>query len=186
MRKINKTGVLWICAVIGFIVTLYMVEASSFGSAAVAVHNEGYGTFDMKKYDYASVTDVLANMDSEGIRVYQKYYFADFLFIICFGLIQCMISSAVYKKNKLIYRRIAIGVPIARGIFDVIENVLLFITITNYPKVSNGLIMIASISTQCKLWCIRIWVVMLLIGIVYNICKKKVKSSCASQGLLLE
>ena len=49
MQKINKTTILWICAVIGFIFTLYLVEASSFSSAEVAVHNGGYGTFDMKK-----------------------------------------------------------------------------------------------------------------------------------------
>lgn len=172
MRKIRITGVLRMGVVIGFILTLYMVEVSSFGSAAVAIHNGGYGTFDMKKYDYVSVVQVLSHMDLECVTAYQRYYLADFLFVICFGLLQCMTSTAVYRKNKKVYRRIAIGLPIARGIFDVIENVLLLITIGNYPKINRGLVAVASISTQCKLWCIRIWIGMLLVGIIYNIYKK--------------
>lgn len=168
MRKVSKTSVLWVCAIIGFILTLYMVEAS----AEVSVHNGGYGTFDMKKYDEITVNKVLANGDTECIGAYNRYYFADFLFVICFGIFQCMISNAVYRKIKVSYRRIAIGFPIARGIFDIVENILLLITINNYPQINNKVITIASIATQSKIWCIRIWVVLILLGLIYNIGKR--------------
>lgn len=164
--------VLWIFVILGFILTLYMVEASSFGSSEVALHNEGYGTFDMKKYDTQVVKEVLEQADTECIHVYHKYYLADFLFILFFGLLQGMISNAVYSGNKLIYRRIAVSIPIARGIFDVIENILLLVTINNYPEVNAGVIKVASIATQCKLWCIRIWVVLILVGLLYCIYRR--------------
>lgn len=172
MRKVSKKGVLRVCVIIGFFLTLYMVEAGSFGSAEVALHNGGYGTFDMKKYDAEVVAEVLAYADSEYVNVSYKYYFADSLFIIFFGLFQCMLSAAVYGKNKVICKRFAIAVPIARGFFDLVENILLLKTIHDYPKINNGLIATASVSTQCKLWCIRIWAVTLILGIGYHICKR--------------
>ena len=87
MQKRRGKGFLWAGVVIGFFIALYLVESDTFGSAAVAVHNGGYGTFDMKSYDEKIVAQVLAQADAECREAYYRYYGMDFLFIlflICF------------------------------------------------------------------------------------------------------
>ena len=172
MQKRRGKGLLWAGVVIGFFIALYLVESDTFGSAAVAVHNGGYGTFDMKSYDEKIVAQVLAQADAECREAYYRYYGMDFVFILFFGLLQYMLSGAVYRNTKAVLKWIAVGVPIARGIFDMVENLLLLITISRYPDINSGMIRAASVSTQCKLWCIRIWVVFILGGLSYNAFRK--------------
>lgn len=170
----NKRKVcIWIVMVVGFLLSLYWVEASSWGSMAVARYNNGYGTFDMKDYDFETVKETLENTNTVGFVAYYKYYVADFVFLVFFGFLQCRISHTVYKKihiyqNKAV-KTVVLGIPILRGIFDIAENSLLLITIAVFPKMNAGMVSAASFSTQCKLWCIRIWLCSLGAAVVCRI-----------------
>lgn len=55
----NKKNWLKIVIVITFLISLYLVESSPWGSESVALYNEGYGTFDMKIYDAETVYSIL-------------------------------------------------------------------------------------------------------------------------------
>ena len=157
-----------------FALSLYFVEAGVAGSSVVAQYNHGYGTFDMKQYDAQIVRAVLSEMSDKGITVYRWYYFWDFIFIIFFGLVQGLLAQWCFRWNKNHKAvRLLWVIPIARGVFDSIENALLLITISIYPNINESIISIASVATNCKLWMIRLWVVELIVGIVFGTIKRK-------------
>lgn len=166
MRRMNR----WVrvFVVMGFLLTLYWVEVSPWGCQAVAEYNAGYGTFDMKMYNVAMVEHALGDMEEEGFRVSYLYYLGDYLFILFFGMTQAMLSHALCGKWKKAYQ-ISIGAVYVRGMADFIENTLLVLTLCQYPTVHRGIIMSASICTQLKLWCIRIWLISLLVGMIVRL-----------------
>ena len=57
MEKAKKRWFLTVFAVIGFVVTLYLVDIGSFSSSAVAEFNNGYGTL----YEYKDTCEYVAN-----------------------------------------------------------------------------------------------------------------------------
>ena len=89
----------WIMPVsfIFFIISLFLVESSLFGSGNVVAYNGGYGTFDMKSYDADSVYSVLqgAKEGYQGAAI--KYYVIDYLFIIAFLNFQTVIGISACK-----------------------------------------------------------------------------------------
>lgn len=62
--------------------------------------------------------------------------------------------------------------PIARGVCDIIENTLLYITLCTFPNIDTFLVGVAGIFTSLKLWIIRLWLLEVLIGIVLKIIVK--------------
>lgn len=156
-----------------FIISLYLVDYSRFGSSEVAKYNNGYGTVDMKSYDNEIVYDVLSGMTEDGIKVYKTYYGVDAIFIICFGVFQCFITLQLFNFAMKGARRFFICIlPIIRGICDIIENALLYITLCTYPNINVSLVGTANIFTFVKLWTIRLWIVEIIAGIVIRIiCK---------------
>lgn len=174
-----KRKIIGTLIIIGFFIALYWVGYSPCGSRAVAKYNGGYGTFDMKKYDPITVSSVLGNMEPEGFQKSYQYYAGDIIFIIFFGLLQCMISYLLCgrfrNKNKIltIAFRIAIMISILRGFLDFIENMILLYTLSDYPSINEFAITLSSYLTQVKLWCVGIWSVGVIIAII-NIAINKV------------
>jgi hypothetical protein len=151
---------------------LYWVEGSSWSSRVVAQYNGGYGTFDMKSYDVHIVESVLASMAPEGFKASYRYYMGDNLFIIFFGLIQCVISQLIYYslKSKIKIARIifvlSFIILILRGIADLIENTMLVYTLMKYPAINERMIDVASIATNIKLSCITVWNCLAVVGLI--------------------
>jgi len=166
VRKLNS--LVRILVIFGFLFTLYWVEVSPWGCQAVAEYNAGYGTFDMKTYDVTVVEHVLEDMEEDGFRVSFLYYLGDYLFIIFFGATQAIISQSLCRKWKKVYQ-VSMGIVFLRAMTDFIENTLLVFSLYQYPTVHRGMIMSASVCTQLKLWCIRFWLISLLIGVVVRI-----------------
>lgn len=162
----------WLSVVIGFLIALYHVEVGPWGAASVGKYNEGYGTFDMKRYAYEDVKHVLGKMQPEGFLQSYRYYICDSIFILFFGALQLMISITLYPKEQsskimTLCGGIAIALPILRGVFDMIENGLLCYTLKSYPTVKEIVINIASFAIRCKLMCIRIWGLFVVIGLIH-------------------
>lgn len=161
--------------IVGFFLVLYWVEGSGWSSQAVAQYNGGYGTFDMKTYDVHVVETVLASMKAEGYQISYRYYMGDYLFVIFYGALQCMISQMIYHSLKT---RIQLGntlallsiiIPIVRGIADIIENTMLVCTLMRYPTINKAMIEVATIATQIKLGCIKLWGVLVLTGLIIRV-----------------
>lgn len=153
-----------------FLISLYFVEAGFCGGSVVAKYNNGFGTLDMKKYSLLSVRNVLSTMGQEGIMVYKLYYIMDYIFILFFGLFQIMLIHDVYSfnENRLV-KAFIIGIPILRGLCDMIENTILLRTLFTFPKVNESAIAISAFFTQMKLWCIKGWGLLLCIGLIWRL-----------------
>ena len=159
-----------------FLVSLYFVEQGVAGSNVVATYNNGYGTFDMKQYDPLKVVQVLSEMKPEGIRIYRWYYVFDFIFIICFLVFQCMLSIGVFSWWKSYMGKVFVClIPILRGIFDIVENIILLRTLFTFPNINDTAIKISALCTGAKLWMVKLWLIELIIGIVLCIIIKKRK-----------
>ena len=79
--KIKKYG---IGLILLFLLSFYLVSFGPFSSRALAKHNNGYGTFDMKKYNLETVQEVLSTMDREGFDMAGKYYLCDGFLLLCY------------------------------------------------------------------------------------------------------
>ncbi|PHV69720.1 hypothetical protein CS063_14070 [Sporanaerobium hydrogeniformans] len=153
-----------------FIITFYWVEFSPWSSTALQSYNNGYGTFDMKSYDVKSVYTVLGQMEPKGFIIYKKYFIGDFLFVIGFGGVQILLSLYAYKWTRAKWLRIiVIGVPTARGLFDIIENILLLSILLLYPVQHPMAVTIAGMATTMKLCMIGIWGGLFILGIVIKL-----------------
>lgn len=128
----------------------------------------------MKSYSVDIVTRVLNQMEPKGVAVYKKYFAADFFFVLTFGSLQIMLLNMVYKwiKNKNL-KYILWTVPVLRGIFDIIENIMLLTVLNQFPIISERIVYISSIATGLKLLMIKIWTVIFIVGILGAIIKKK-------------
>lgn len=148
-----------------FLVSWYFVELGPYGTRAVAKYNEGYGTFDMKKYGIEDVQRVLGKMEETGLHVYRMYYLFDFIFAIFFGAVQCMLLVELYGawKHPVVFTVLCL-VPVFRGIFDCVENGILLHTLYYAEHIGEMPIRIASFCTQCKLWMIRVWILEVVVG----------------------
>lgn len=152
-----------------FLVSLYLVEAGFCGSLVVAKYNGGFGTVDMKHYDVKTVQNALSPMNEKGIAVYKLYYLMDFIFILCFGAFQLMLINDVYsfERSRLI-KIFIFGIPVFRGICDIIENAILLWTLHTYPRINELAISISAKFTWAKLMSIRVWVLVIVIGLVWR------------------
>ena len=152
-----------------FLISLYFVEAGFCGSSVVAEYNNGFGTLDMKKYNVLSVQKALSAMSQEGIKIYKLYYLIDYVFVLFFGAFQVMLIYDAYSfnENKLV-KAVIIGIPILRGLCDIVENAILLRTLYTFPKVNEVAISIASFFTKTKLWCIKGWGALIFIGLIWR------------------
>lgn len=166
----KKGIILRIIITLLFLISLYFVEVGFCGSSVVAKHNGGFGTLDMKTYNVEIVQRALSPMNKEGITVYKLYYLMDYIFILFFGAFQIMLINDAYSFNENRLLKIVIfGIPILRGLCDVIENAILLRTLFTFPRVNEVAISISSYFTQMKLWCIKGWGLLLFVGLIWRI-----------------
>ena len=153
-----------------FLVSLYFVEAGFCGSSVIAKYNDGFGTVDMKSYDVKTVQNALSPMNEKGIAVYKLYYLMDFIFVLCFGAFQLMLINDVYSFERSTFITFIIfGVPIFRGICDIIENAILLWTLHTYPIINEMAISISAKFTMAKLMSIKVWILLVAIGLVWKL-----------------
>lgn len=175
----NNRNIVKVCLIL-FAITFYWVEFSPWSSSAVASYNDGYGTFDMKQYGTEEVETVLGHMELEGFDIYDRYLIGDCFFILALGSIQILLSSSVCNGKKFSgLRNVLIGIAIARGCFDLVENIMLFMILHGYPDISQSQIRISSMATSIKLACIGLWSVLFLVGFVWAR-RSRVKSQSSS------
>ncbi|HEX3022295.1 MAG TPA: hypothetical protein VHP81_07880 [Lachnospiraceae bacterium] len=181
--KIKRTIIYWVIITCFFLIALYIVSGSPFSSNGVKKFNNGYGTFDMKSYDARIVHQVLGDMKEQGFTVYKQYLVCDFLFIFAYGAFQFSLTRAAFqtwKIGKLSW--LLLGIPVARGIADAIENVLLWITLYTFPHENSTLINISSNFTFLKLSLIKVWVVLIIIGFIGMVINSKGRKRIRSEA----
>lgn len=168
-----KRNLLYVGIFVLFIISLYLVELGPYGSRNVEKYNNGYGTFDMKSYDANKVYEVLDEMDHKGFLNYELYYLFDFLFILSFGILQTLLTHYAYSWLYIgTFRNVIVGIPIVRGVLDMLENGMLLRVLFTYPQKQDNLIGVSGIITLLKLRLIPIWCLLFITGIIIKIYRK--------------
>lgn len=158
-----------VVVVLLFLISLFFVEAGFCGSSMVAKYNNGIGTLDMKKYNVQSVKMALSPMNDKGFTIYKFYYVMDYIFIICFGMFQIMITHDIYAFSRnSVLQKVVIAIPILRSIFDIIENAILLRTLFTFPRINETAISVSSCFTQAKLLCIKAWMLVVAAGFIWR------------------
>ncbi len=170
MKRRNLT----IIFLVLFVFLLIFIERGPWGSEEVAKYNQGYGTFDMKSYNPNVVYSVLDQMEAGGFDAYKKYFICDNLFIVVFCIFQLLLQSYVFQwsKSKWLHRALYI-VPVARMLFDLIENITLAHILQEYPLRLDSLVIFSSIATKAKLYFVGLWPLVMISGIVIYIIKRR-------------
>ncbi len=159
-----------------------IIIAIMLGYLTQIMINDVYGDFvilDTRLGGY-SFTDIQATFDGigiEGLGVWLQIYALDFLFPFVYSV--SMMIGINLELNKLEFStkrfRPLVFLPLAAGIMDYIENILLLSQILSYPNLSAFVIAIASVVTQLK-WVLVLVsfsvIVFLLILIVFRSVKK--------------
>ncbi len=159
-----------------------IIIAIMLGYLTQIMINDVYGDFvilDTRLGGY-SFTDIQATFDGigiEGLGVWLQIYALDFLFPFVYSV--SMMIGINLELNKLEFSakkiRLLVFLPLAAGITDYTENILLLSQILSYPNLSAFVIAIASVVTQLK-WVLVLVsfsvIVFLLILIVFRSVKK--------------
>ncbi len=156
-----------------------IIIAIMLGYLTQSMINDVYGDFvilDTRLGGY-SFTDIQATFDGigiEGLGVWLQIYALDFLFPFVYSV--SMMIGINLELNKLEFStkrfRPLVFLPLAAGIMDYIENILLLSQILSYPNLSAFVISIASVVTQLK-WVLvlsgfSVIVILMIIIIVHN------------------
>lgn len=152
-KKIIRRKIL---ALVMFIITLCLVEFSSFSENAIALTNGGYGVLDMKIYNSNTFIEMMKS--SNNISIYWKYYLLDSIFTVAF--LNFMIQMVSGFEGPVIgkIKNISFIMAAIRALLDFTENGIMLNQIYSFPNVNNGLINACNIITRMKFSFMRGWI----------------------------
>jgi len=131
----NKLLYTFLIFILVFIIT-HLFEIP-WGSKQVSSLLNGQEIFDKKPlFSSDEVYAKIGTFSEEGLKVYQRFtYTVDIVFPVSFFVFLLTFAQFVayrIKKSKLIYR-IIIGFPTLWLITDLLENLIIYIILSNYP-----------------------------------------------------
>lgn len=160
-----------------FFVSTFIIDNQWFGQQYLK-QVTGLGMVDMNILSSSSsIYDHLNSLGTEGRDIYLTLLKLDFLLIITLGSFQ-IISILRLLKNVSLSLYSLILIPIARGMFDAAENVLLHISTVLYPSKNIVLLKITSvfIFTKWIIFWLTIGVLLILAAVnIYKIIKRRKK-----------
>lgn len=143
----------WISVVV-FIAILFLMRRFE-----VIFDHFNVKSLDMRfGYTAKDVYSVFGLLGVNGRNQLLLYYITDFIFIIAFAIVQIAIIQLVLGNlsHKELYGLFLI-IPIIRGIYDYIENILFVYLIFQLPNEHSFLIQIMSFITQIKFIVLWVW-----------------------------
>jgi hypothetical protein len=130
-------------------------------------------------YSPGQVLNIVDSLGTEGRLFYLRFLIFDFIFIVSFAFSQTevlkIIMGKVLLKSKWSYLLI---LPLLRGFFDTVENLLIIVILANYPVQLAGIARLAGIATALKFVALWLWVVaaVILFGVRKTGFKDKIKN----------
>lgn len=115
-------------------------------------YSNGAGTIDMRfGYGSADIYQLFETLGVNGRNVYIKIWCIDVIFILCFALLQVYLMQWIMGRELLNSRwRHAVFLAYLRGLFDITEDVLLFIMLLDFPHKLMWLGIAANAATLAK------------------------------------
>lgn len=124
----------------------------------------------MLYYDQEIIEEFFLQLGVEGRHMYRILHRLDYLFILCFGYMQFVLIEDKMKNIKFNFKEWMFFVPVfARGIFDVLENIILNIVMKSNISIVGIFAQMAYLMTFLK-W---ISLVLLISELIYLIFKSK-------------
>ena len=161
--------------VVYFIMLLYTIPQ-------VSAYAQGIAIFDLlpSGYSFEYAIKLLDALGSEGREVYlYRQLPLDFIYPGLFAISCCLLLSWIFLKTQKTNSKIfyLCSIPIAAGLFDYFENVLIINILTSYPNVSEFTVSFASVITITKSTLTMIFFLILIIGVLLNLKKKRGRAS---------
>jgi len=151
----------------------------SYTIPSVEKYANGMKLFDLSPggYSYEYANELLENLGDSGRDLYLYNQLPlDFLYPGLFAISCSLLLSWLFLKTKTSSSRLfyLCLVPVAAGVFDYIENILIVSLITSYPEISLGLVGISSFVTIAKSALTMLFFIVLTVaGITYFVNKGK-------------
>jgi len=157
--------------VVYFIMLLYTIPQ-------VSAYAQGIAIFDLlpSGYSFEYAIKLLDALGSEGREVYlYRQLPLDFIYPGLFAISCCLLLSWIFLKTQKTNSKIfyLCSIPIAAGLFDYFENVLIINILTSYPNVSEFTVSFASVITITKSTLTMIFFLILIIGVLLKLKKKR-------------
>ncbi|QVK20120.1 NAD(P)H-dependent oxidoreductase [Mycoplasmatota bacterium] len=161
-----------------FFLAIFIMDNHWFGQQHLSQVTEGVGMIDMNIINSVNgIHNQLGNMGNEGRLVYTTLLQLDFLIIITLGFFQIISLLKMVGKNGLSSQwEYLIFLPISRGLFDGIENVLLYIATIIYPSKNVLLLKVTGLFIFTKwiaFWLTIVVLLCLVVVSIYNLIKKR-------------
>lgn len=137
---------------------------------------DGKGHLDMRfGYSPDDAYKIIGSLGSAGRYSYLRFLGLDFGIII-FLIITLLLVIAFLLKKLGMYEKWALSylLPLARGVFDILENIFIMIILLNYPERLNGIAEVGSIMTQLK-WTSMIITMVFVIILTVRVLLKSIK-----------
>ncbi len=122
-------------------------------------YSNGAGTLDMRlSYNGSDIYQLFESLGTGGRKVYIQIWCVDAVFIVCFALIQNYLIKWIMGKEMLNSKwRFVLSVPYLRALFDLVEDIMLFILLINFPSKFIRLGKISGVITSIKFVWLGIW-----------------------------
>ena len=116
---------------IGFFVCLFIMHRIENGANGIRKYDESFKSLDMQfRYDSKTVYHTFEKLGIDGRNAYYNLLISDFCFIICFFIVMFAITQQFVQNDSL--RKALITLAISRGIFDILENILIIFLMKQY------------------------------------------------------
>lgn len=149
-----------IVGISGFFITLSIMYLTDLGVRGIRKIDPSFQSPDMKlHYSASQIAETFEKMDAPGRALYQKYLILDCAFAIFLLIVMLMITCLLLNESKL--RFVLFAVCIFRGVFDILENILLLRALGMYPKM-NGQLAFCSLATTFKFMMLGLWVLLII------------------------
>jgi pheromone shutdown protein TraB len=150
-------NIVGIWGTIGFFLCLFIMYGSNHGINGIRKYDENFKLLDMQfRYNSNKVFYTFEKLGIDGRNAYYNYVILDYFFIICFFIVMFAITQRFVQNDIL--RRVLITFTLLRGIFDVLENILLILLMKQYPTQNILLANVCSWATTIKFTVMFLWI----------------------------
>lgn len=150
---------------------LFVMYGTNVGIPGITQYWKDFELLDMLWfYSADTVTTMLQNIGADGIQHYLYYFIVDFVFIVVLFFVQWRLSKSASNHMRKTYKFLLVCIS-TRGVFDLLEDLLLSMIITNRLPMST--VSFASCVTGLKFLSLYLWGATLLICLLLKIKKRK-------------
>lgn len=142
----------------------------------VLLIKDGKGYLDMRfGYSPDDTYKIIGGLDTSGRRSYLSFLGLDFGIIVFLSITLLLVIALLLKKLGMDEKwALSYLLPLARGVFDILENIFIMIILLNYPERLNGIAEVGSIMTQLK-WISMIITMVFIIFLAVRVLLKPIK-----------